>query len=46
MGYWKLKIVLIMKKLFERSLVNKDVVVEVSKIFVFDDFKVFRFINC
>ncbi|KAG2302288.1 hypothetical protein Bca4012_060607 [Brassica carinata] len=39
MGYWKSKIVPTMKKLFERSPTNKDVVVEASKTLTFDDSK-------
>lgn len=46
MGYWKSKIVPTMKKLFERSPTNKDVVAEASKTLTFDDSKVFRSINC
>lgn len=46
MGYWKSKIVPTMKKLFERSPANKDVVAEASKTPAFDDSKVFRSINC
>lgn len=45
MGYWKLRVVLIMKKLFERILIKKVLVVEVSKFLIFDDFKVFIYIN-
>ncbi|XP_018455198.1 plasma membrane-associated cation-binding protein 1-like [Raphanus sativus] len=39
MGYWKSKIVPTMKKLFERSPTNKDVVAEASKTPAFDDSK-------
>ncbi|CAF2041471.1 hypothetical protein BRARA_I01851 [Brassica rapa] len=39
MGYWKSKIVPTMKKLFERSPANKDVVAEASKTPAFDDSK-------
>ncbi|KAJ0252623.1 Plasma membrane-associated cation-binding protein 2 [Hirschfeldia incana] len=39
MGYWKSKIVPTMKKLFERSPTNKDVVAETSKTLTFDDSK-------
>ncbi|KAF3567069.1 hypothetical protein DY000_02013381 [Brassica cretica] len=39
MGYWKSKIVPTMKKLFERSPTNKDVVAEASKTLTFDDSK-------
>ncbi|CAH8289229.1 unnamed protein product [Eruca vesicaria subsp. sativa] len=39
MGYWKSKIVPTMKKLFERSPTNKDVVAEASKTPAFDESK-------
>ena len=39
MGYWKSKIVPTMKKFFERSPTNKDVVAEASKTSTFDDSK-------
>ncbi|CAN6866763.1 unnamed protein product [Brassica oleracea var. botrytis] len=39
MGYWKSKIVPTMKKLFERSPTNKDVVAEASKTLTLDDSK-------
>uniref|UniRef100_A0A1J3G4K6 Plasma membrane-associated cation-binding protein 1 n=1 Tax=Noccaea caerulescens TaxID=107243 RepID=A0A1J3G4K6_NOCCA len=39
MGYWKSKVVPTMKKLFERSLTKKAVVVEASKSLTFDESK-------